>query len=84
MMLKFEITLFNKMRDTKRIKPFLEKIEKIWLENPDYRSGQLIMAITRTNEHSPKLFNIEEEEFVKKLEELKELINKNNKLSKTC
>jgi len=30
------------MRDPKRIKPLLEQIEKIWLENPDLRLCQLI------------------------------------------
>lgn len=47
------------MRDPKRIKPVLERIEKIWIENPDYRLGQLIMVIARTGEHNPKLFNLE-------------------------
>lgn len=44
------------MRDIKRIKPIIERIEKLWLENPDFRLGQLLMVITRTGEHNPKLF----------------------------
>lgn len=62
------------MRDPKRIKPFIEKLEKLWLENPDFRFGQLIMSITRTGEHNPKLFNMEEDEFLEKVEELEKLL----------
>lgn len=65
------------MRDPKRIKPLLEKIEKLWTNNPDYRLGQLIMVITKTDEHNPKLFNMEEDEFEIKTEELENLLKKN-------
>lgn len=30
------------MRDPKRIKPFLEELEKVWNEVPDWRFGQLV------------------------------------------
>jgi len=30
------------MRNPKRIKPILDKLEKIWIKNPDLRLGQLI------------------------------------------
>ncbi|MGV0940858.1 hypothetical protein [Empedobacter falsenii] len=63
------------MRDPKRIKPLLERIEKIWIENPDYRLGQLIMVIARTGEHNPKLFNLEESELLKKLDEFEKTQN---------
>ena len=63
------------MRDPKRIKPLLEKIEKIWMENPDFRLGQLIMVIARTGEHNPKLFNLEESELFKKLDEFEKIQN---------
>ncbi len=33
------------MRDIDRIKPFLEQFEKLWLQNPDYRFGQLAKVI---------------------------------------
>ena len=66
------------MRDSNRIKPFMEKIEKLWLKYPDYRFGQLIMVIAKTNEQNPKLFNIEEDEFLRKVDELNDLLNKNN------
>lgn len=61
------------MRDPKRIKPLLEKIEKIWMENPDFRLGQLIMVIAGTGEHNPKLFNLEESELLKKLDEFEKI-----------
>ena len=32
------------MRTIKRIKPFLNYIERIWLDNPDLRFGQLLIA----------------------------------------
>lgn len=63
------------MRDTKRIKPLLEKIEQLWTNNPDFRFGQLIMSITKTGEHNPKLFNMEEEEFLEKINELEKQLN---------
>ncbi|MFV0198152.1 DUF1040 family protein [Empedobacter falsenii] len=63
------------MRDPKRIKPLLEKIEKIWMKNPDFRLGQLIMVIARTGEHNPKLFNLEESELLKKLDEFEKTQN---------
>lgn len=57
------------MRNTDRIQPILNKLAENWKANPDFRLGQLIMAITRTGEHSPKLFYMEDEVFLKKLEE---------------
>lgn len=56
------------MRDPKRIKPFLEKIEKFWLENPDWRFGQLVINVTRTGVINTEIFNMEEETFLEKME----------------
>ena len=64
------------MRDPERIKPLLDKLEAFWKEYPDYRFGQLIMAITLTGEHNPKLFNMEEDEFLKRLTEREEQLKK--------
>jgi hypothetical protein len=64
------------MRDRERIKPVIEKLEKLWLENPDFRLGQLIMGITRTGETNPGLFYMEEDKFLEKLEEFEKLITK--------
>lgn len=58
------------LKDPNRIKPFLAKIEKLWLKNPDLRFGQLIVWITRTNEIMPKFFYMEDEIVLEKLEEL--------------
>ena len=55
------------MRDTSRIKPFLEEIGKIWAEQyPDYRFGQLI-EILRIR--SGDLFYFEEDVFLEKFRE---------------
>ena len=67
------------MRDIERIKPLIERLEKLWLENPDFRLGQLIMGITRTGETNPKLFNMEDDEFLKKLKDLENQIEENKK-----
>lgn len=64
------------MRDKNRIKPTLEKIEKVWLANPDFRFGQLVMSIIKPQEPNQKIFYIEDEEFLKKLDELETILNK--------
>ena len=72
------------MRDLNRIKPVLKELEDLWLENPDLRIGQLIMGITRTEETNPKLFYMEDDEFLIKLKEFKnmfyEIKRKNDEL----
>lgn len=57
------------MRNPDRIQPTLGKLAEIWKANPDFRLGQLIMAITRTGEHNPKLFYMEDDVFLKQLNE---------------
>lgn len=64
------------MREIERIKPLISRLEKLWIENPDFRLGQLIMGITRTGEINPKLFNMEDDEFLKKLEEIEKQLSK--------
>lgn len=58
------------MRDSNRINPIIKRLEKLWLENPDFRLGQLIMVITKTGETNPKLFYMEDDAFLKKLDEI--------------
>jgi uncharacterized protein YihD (DUF1040 family) len=65
------------MRDPDRIKPTLQKLEAFWNEHPDMRLGQLIMVIAKTGETNPKLFQLEEPEFLKRLEEVREQLKKN-------
>ena len=38
------------LRDKNRIKPFLKQFEKLWTENPDYRFGQLVSAISNVDD----------------------------------
>lgn len=57
------------MRDNSRIQSIIEDLEKLWLENPDFRIGQLFMGITKTGACDPKLFYMEDDEFLIKLEE---------------
>ena len=64
------------MRNIERIKPIIERLEKLWLENPDFRFGQLIMGITRTGETNPNLFYMEEDKFIEKLDEFEEILKK--------
>lgn len=59
------------MRDISRIKSIIKDLEKLWLENPDFRIGQLFMGITKTRACDPKLFYMEDDEFLIKLEEFK-------------
>ncbi len=56
----------NIMRDPKRIPQILNRIEKIWEQNPDLRFGQLIM-----NAINPDyLYEIEDEILISILEKL--------------
>ena len=64
------------MRDVNRIKPLIQRLEKLWLENPDYRLGQLIMVIARTKEINPELFSMEDDVMMSKLEETEEILRK--------
>ena len=63
------------MRDPKRIPLILRELETAWKQNPDYRLTQLIMVIAKTEEVCPKLFNMEDKEFLSRLEKEK---NKND------
>lgn len=65
------------MRNPDRIQLALDKLAEIWKANPDFRLRQLIMAITRTEEHNPKLFYMEDEAFLKQLEEFQNNLSNN-------
>lgn len=65
------------MRTPDRIQPTLNKLAEIWKANPDFRLGQLIMAITRTREHNQKLFYMEDEVFLEQLEEFQNNLSNN-------
>ena len=57
------------MRDINRIKPTIGKLEQLWLSNPDYRLGQLIMAIIKPEESNLKIYYMEDDVFLSKMEE---------------
>lgn len=52
------------MRDKKRIKPFMEKVQKFWESNPDLRFGQIIYILAESLDYVPRdIFFPEEEEW---------------------
>lgn len=66
------------MRDINRIKTTLERIEKLWLSNPDLRFGQLVVNIIRPEEPNQKIYYLEDDEFLEKLNEFEKIL-KNKK-----
>ena len=56
------------MRDKNRIKPFLKQLERLWLQNPDYRFGQLIYLMA--NEIGRDIFFPEEDEWLENINKL--------------
>jgi uncharacterized protein YihD (DUF1040 family) len=56
------------MRDIKRIKPFLERLEKIWSKYPDLRFGQMVINYTQMQHFDG--YHIEDEEMITALENL--------------
>jgi hypothetical protein len=55
------------MRDPKRIKPFLEEVEKYWMQVPDWRFGQFIVNWFYNLHVDP--FYLEDDEILKSLKE---------------
>lgn len=61
------------MRDKNRIKPFLERLEKVWNEVPDWRFGQFMCNVLNSMPIDP--FYIEDKEMIEYFENfLKEKI----------
>jgi hypothetical protein len=52
------------MRDINRIPEILKELEKVWMENPDYRLGQLITVATRPSISHPTTFYIEDDKML--------------------
>jgi len=67
------------MRNSDRIKIVLEQIEQLWITNPDFRFGQLIMNITQTVDYNLKLFYMEEDELLEKIKVLQEQLKKRSR-----
>lgn len=55
------------MRDPNRIKPFLARIEQLWLKNTDLRFGQFMIWLAKIEEYNPKLSIWKMKHFQKKL-----------------
>jgi uncharacterized protein YihD (DUF1040 family) len=58
------------MRDKNRIKPFLQELESLWLENPDLRFGQLLTIIFDKSNYTDPFFP-EEDEWLKWIKQCK-------------
>jgi len=57
------------LRSKERIPEILDRLQKIWEENPDLRLGQLIENVFPNTSYDFKsAYNIEDEEFIKELE----------------
>lgn len=52
------------MRDKNRIPKILAELERIWMANPDYRLGQLIMVAAKPTESCPSVFHIEDDKLL--------------------
>jgi len=52
------------MRDINRIKPILEELEKLWLQEPDMRLGQLIFNIHWLHSKGTDLFFTEDDQWL--------------------
>jgi NTP pyrophosphatase (non-canonical NTP hydrolase) len=55
------------MRDSKRIKPFLAKLEELWMENPDLRFGQLVDILMNSTQDK-NMFSPEESVWLSAIE----------------
>ena len=59
------------MRNKNRIKPFLNKLEKLWLKYPDLRFGQILHAL-RIKMNKDDTFYLEEDEWTRVINKLLE------------
>lgn len=55
------------MRDKNRIPEILKELEKVWLEHPDFRLGQLITIATKPENPHPSTFYIEDDKILDNL-----------------
>ena len=54
------------MRDKNRIKPFLERLGKVWEQVPDWRFGQLMCNVLNSMSNDP--FFTEDDEMIEYFE----------------
>lgn len=64
------------MRDPKRIKQLLNRIESIWKVYPDLRFSQLLMNVFSI-EGNPQFYYLEDDEFIEVLTQFYSQLNKN-------
>lgn len=62
------------MRKKERIKPFLERLEKVWELVPDWRFGQLMVNVFGSMKRDP--FFPEDEEMIEIIEKYFEIYKK--------
>ncbi len=55
------------MRDINRIPEIVKELEKVWMENPDFRLGQLITVLTKPSDPHPGTFYIEDDTMLNRL-----------------
>ena len=55
------------MRHPARIEPMLQLIRTVWELNPDLRLGQLLVNIVRPKASCPEIFNVEDDELVRRV-----------------
>jgi hypothetical protein len=58
------------MRDRARIKPLLERLERVWMKCPDQRLGQLLVNGLGEYRFATDLWYLECEQIVSNLEKL--------------
>ncbi len=57
------------MRDKNRIKPFLNKLEELWVNKPDLRFGQIVYLL-QNEMYTDDIFYPEENEWEKAIDRL--------------
>lgn len=55
------------MRDKNRIPKVLKELERIWMANPDFRLGQLMVVASRPKTPCPAVFYIEDDKLLEGL-----------------
>ncbi|MDL2228525.1 hypothetical protein LJC30_06540 [Odoribacter sp. OttesenSCG-928-L07] len=71
------------MRDINRIRLISERLEKIWMKNPDFRLTQLIIVIGAPSITNPELFYLEDDIFLQRLENFETKCNEDKVHSST-
>ena len=57
------------MRDPKRIRPLLDRLEAVWTQYPDIRLGQMVVVASPAD-----VFSVEDDRLIVRIEQLAALI----------